>query len=83
MSPSILARARAKHPNAGYAADFVAAAMAPNLEQIAREGVKVISKASGANFSVTGLIVPVPEPGTLLLLGGGCLGIGLAGRRRR
>lgn len=41
------------------------------------------SKAGGSNFSVTGLIVPVPEPGTLLLVGGGCLGIGLAGRRRR
>jgi len=42
----------------------------------------MISKAGGANFSVQGSIVLVPEPGTLLLLGGGLLGLGLAGRRR-
>lgn len=41
-----------------------------------------ISKASGANFSVQGSIVLVPEAGTLLLLGGGMLGLGFAGRRR-
>jgi len=42
-----------------------------------------ISKAGGANFSVQGSIVLVPEPGTLLLLGGGVLGLGFSGRRRR
>jgi len=41
-----------------------------------------LSKAGGSNFSVQGSIVLVPEPGTLLLLGGGALGLGLAGRRR-
>lgn len=40
------------------------------------------SKAGGSNFSASGTIVLVPEPGTLLLLGGGALGLGLAGRRR-
>ncbi len=44
----------------------------------------MIGEVGGANVvSVTGLVVPVPEAGTLLLLGGGCLGLGLAGRRRR
>ncbi|MFT6061176.1 MAG: hypothetical protein ACJAVR_001225 [Paracoccaceae bacterium] len=46
---SIMARARAKDANAGWAGDFVTAAMAPNLAQIARRGVKVIANAGGMN----------------------------------
>ena len=42
----------------------------------------MLSKAGGANFSVTGSIVLVPEPGTALLMGLGVLGLALAGRRR-
>lgn len=49
VTMSILARARGKHADAGFANDFVTAAMAPNLAGIARQGVKVISNAGGVN----------------------------------
>ena len=46
---SILARARAADDSKGYATDFVSAAMAPNLDAIARQGVRVIANAGGVN----------------------------------
>ncbi|WP_435660248.1 acyclic terpene utilization AtuA family protein [Leisingera caerulea] len=49
ITMAVLARARAKDPQAGYATDFVTAAMAPNLAEIARQGVRVVSNAGGVN----------------------------------
>ncbi|CAG2145666.1 acyclic terpene utilization AtuA family protein [Cupriavidus numazuensis] len=46
---SILARARAKDPALGYATDFVNAAMAPNLGEILRRGIRVVANAGGLN----------------------------------
>lgn len=49
ITMSILARARAEKPELGYATDFVSLAMKPNLAEIARRKVKVISNAGGVN----------------------------------
>ncbi|MCP5087115.1 MAG: DUF1446 domain-containing protein [Rhodobacteraceae bacterium] len=49
ITMSILARAKAKNPELGYATDFVTAAMAPNLARIAQSGVRVVSNAGGLN----------------------------------
>ncbi|MEQ9695110.1 acyclic terpene utilization AtuA family protein [Shimia sp. SDUM112013] len=48
---SIMARQRAKDPAAGYATDFVTHVMTPNLEDIAGQGVRIISNAGGMNPS--------------------------------
>ncbi len=49
VTMAILARIRARDANQGYATDFVTGAMAPNLADIARKGVRVISNAGGVN----------------------------------
>ena len=46
---SIMARARKADAATGYAPDFVHRALAPNIEDIARRGVKVLSNAGGMN----------------------------------
>ncbi len=49
ITMSIMARARAKNAELGYATDFVHSAMAANLPSIAERKVKVIANAGGVN----------------------------------
>jgi hypothetical protein len=49
ITMSILARARARDADAGYATDFVSEVMASHLDAIAAAGVKVLSNAGGVN----------------------------------
>jgi hypothetical protein len=46
---SLLARARAKDPGAGWATDFVDGAMRAILPEVARQGLRVVSNAGGLN----------------------------------
>jgi len=46
---AILARAKTKNPDLGYAVDFVTDVIAPHLADILRKGVRVIANAGGLN----------------------------------
>ena len=49
ITMSILARARARDPDAGYARDFVDPAMASIVREVVARGIKIISNAGGMN----------------------------------
>ncbi|GAA0476545.1 DUF1446 domain-containing protein [Parasphingorhabdus litoris] len=49
ITMSIMARARAKNPDLGYATDFVSAVIKPHIGAIAKQGIKLISNAGGTN----------------------------------
>jgi len=49
ITMSLLARAKAKKPDAGYATDFVEGVMKPLLPDIARNGIRVVTNAGGVN----------------------------------
>jgi len=46
---SILQRARLRAPDMGYAADFVTAAIKPNLRALKARGIRIVSNAGGLN----------------------------------
>jgi hypothetical protein len=49
VTMSLLARARLKKPELGYAPDFVTSVMAPLAREIAARGIKVVTNAGGVN----------------------------------
>jgi len=54
ITMSIMARQRAKDPNAGFAHDFVSVTMKQHLKDVAEKGIKVISNAGGVNPKACG-----------------------------
>jgi hypothetical protein len=51
ITMSLLARARRKRPELGYATDFVTAVMAPLAREIAERRIRVVTNAGGVNPS--------------------------------
>ncbi|WP_439586799.1 acyclic terpene utilization AtuA family protein [Hydrogenophaga sp.] len=49
VTMSILARMRARNPQAGYVPDFITQVIRPFASEIARQGVKVVVNAGGVN----------------------------------
>jgi hypothetical protein len=49
VTMSIMARARQRAPEAGYATDFAAVVMPEIVREVARRGIKVIANAGGVN----------------------------------
>lgn len=49
LTMSILVGARLKRPEAGYATDFVTAAMRDILPEVVRQGIRVVTNAGGVN----------------------------------
>jgi hypothetical protein len=54
ITMSIMARAHARDPAAGFAGDFISAVLKPHARAIAAHGVKVIANAGGVNPSACG-----------------------------
>lgn len=54
ITMSILARARANNPEAGFATDFITGVLKPNLTEIAEKKVKILTNAGGVNPAACG-----------------------------
>jgi hypothetical protein len=54
ITMSIMARAHARDPAAGFAGDFISAVLKPHARAIAAQGVKVIANAGGVNPAACG-----------------------------
>jgi len=54
ITMSILARARANNPDAGFATDFISGVLKPNLSEIAEKKVKILTNAGGVNPAACG-----------------------------
>jgi len=68
VTMSILVRARAKAPDAGYARDFIDLVMKPLLPEIQRRGIRVIANAGGVNIrACAAALAQVAEEGGLKL----------------
>jgi hypothetical protein len=52
VTMSLLANAKSKSEQFGYATDFVQQILKPNLSAIAERGVKVVANAGGVNSSM-------------------------------
>ncbi|MEM6534427.1 MAG: acyclic terpene utilization AtuA family protein [Pseudomonadota bacterium] len=57
ITMSIMARAKAKNPEYGYATDFVTAVIKPHIKQIAAQGVRLVANAGGVNAEACGRAV--------------------------
>ncbi len=54
ITMSIMARARSRNADMGYATDFISGVLTPHLKDIAAKGVKVLSNAGGVNPEACG-----------------------------
>jgi hypothetical protein len=62
ITMSLLARARQKRPELGYASDFVSAVMEPLAQQIAARKIRVVTNAGGVNpYGCRAALLPIFE----------------------
>lgn len=71
VTMSILARAKAKDPDAGYAKDFVSLVMKPLMGEIKARGIRVVANAGGVNVGACAqaLAAAAVEAGVELAIG--------------
>lgn len=72
---------------AGWSHEAISPDWATTMSDVYSTEIRLIGSGSLEagidNFALTSVSAPVPEPSTILLLGGGLLGLGLYGRKRK